>query len=229
MPLRQRRRRRPAARQGVYEDPVVAAVHHIHDRAVRPDAARVTVVRIQLKLLRLVAHAVGHAVGEDLVVVVVGHPHRRAVRPDAVRGLVAMAVERKILSAVTAETLTVTVAAVVGQDIVVPGETVLHHPDRVVVCPDASGVVVTADKIEIAVVVDRSVRESVGVDLVVVVVNHIHGRAVGPDAGGIAVAGDVQLELAASSASAAPAPVGIDPVVGAGIILSHPDELVVSP
>ena len=225
--------------QGVAVDLVVGGIDHKHDGAVGPEAARVIVGVIQFDVLRLVACAVGHAVGINVAVFGVGHPHRRAIGPDALRVVI---VDRGgVELPARGEAVAAVRLAVVGQDLVVPTETVLRHPEgldqagnAVQFAPNAPGTTVTAVKRKAPARNVGLVRDGVGIDPFVLAVDHPHGGAVRPDAARVQVVGRglvcVQaVEVARGGIRAVGAAVSIDLVVRSAVILRHPDCFVAGP
>ena len=130
----------------------VARVRHVHDVAVRPEAARAVVAGLRQLLELLVTDALevlrfgvlgrgrfrprGQAVGEEPLRAVVGDPDGDAVGPDAVR--VAVGGGELVLGEQVAS------GEVVGEEAVLP---TVEHPHRLVAGPDAARVAVAVRRV----------------------------------------------------------------------------------
>ena len=127
-----------AAREGVGEEPVRAAVQHPHRLPVRPDAARIAVARGERELALLDTLPVRQAVGEEPLAAAVRDPDGLAVGPEAA----GRAIRLGQLELALAEAFAA--GAVVGVDLVVGALAVLGDPEGLAVGPETRGPVVAA-------------------------------------------------------------------------------------
>ena len=188
----------------------------------------VIVVRVQVEVPGAVAGLVRHLVGVDLVVGAVGHVHGRAVGPDALGVQVARGIQDvDLLVGLAAAVAALAGVQLVGEELVAGAPAgVLNDPQRVAVPRDAPGPAVVAVQADVVGADAGLVRHLIGVDLAVVPVGHVHGRAVRPDAPWVGVAGPVQRAEVIGRIPVPSLPVvGVDTVIAVG----HPDGGGVAP
>ena len=170
-------------------NPVVIGVRHPHDLAIGPDAACVVIVSPcqSVELFAGIPQIIAHAVGVDPVFSIVSHPHGGAIGPDALRVSVAGTVQ-DVNGARQPDVITV--CHIIAVDLFVAP---VRHPHSLLAgiepyAPCVPGMNVVLSQVVLLILNPRTVGQTVGVNVIIMMIRHPHGGAVGPNVSCVVIA-----------------------------------------